>query len=92
MTLKISLILAHPNPASFNHAIARAALQTLQHHGHQVYWHDLYAEGFDPLLPGEELDREAVYRNSCKATAGRSPRPTAWSLSIPTGGASPRPS
>ena len=60
MTLKISLILAHPNPASFNHAIARAALQTLQHHAHQVYWHDLYAEGFDPLLPGEELEREAV--------------------------------
>ena len=59
MTLKISLILAHPNPASFNHAIARAARQTLQHHGHQVYWHDLYAEGFDPLLSGEELDREA---------------------------------
>ena len=60
MTLKISLILAHPNPASFNHAIARAALQTLQHQGHQVYWHDLYAEGFDPLLPGEEIDQEAL--------------------------------
>ena len=60
MTLKISLILAHPNPASFNHAIARAALQSLQHHGHQVCWHDLYAEGFDPLLPRDELDREAL--------------------------------
>ena len=59
MTLKISLILAHPNADSFNHAIARAALQTLQHHGHQVYRHDLYAEGFDPLLPGAEIDREA---------------------------------
>jgi putative NADPH-quinone reductase len=59
MTLKISLILAHPNPASFNHAIARATLQSLERHGHQVCWHDLYAEGFDPLLPRNELAREA---------------------------------
>lgn len=59
MTLKISIILAHPNPASFNHAIARAASQTLQDQGHQVYWHDLYAEGFDPVLPGEEIDQAA---------------------------------
>lgn len=59
MPLKISLILAHPNPASFNHAIAGTALQTLQYHGHQVYWHDLYSERFDPLLPRGELDRGA---------------------------------
>ncbi|MCL4500598.1 MAG: NAD(P)H-dependent oxidoreductase [Deltaproteobacteria bacterium] len=58
--MKISLILAHPNPASFNHAIARAARQTLEHLGHQVSFHDLYAEGFDPLLPREEIDREAA--------------------------------
>lgn len=59
MTLKISLILAHPNAASFNHAIARTARQTFRDHGHQVSWHDLYAEGFDPLLPGAEIGREA---------------------------------
>src|SRR5512146_1396956 len=58
MALKISLILAHPNPASFNHAIAQAALQTLQHLGHRVHYHDLYAEGFEPLLPAEEIDRD----------------------------------
>jgi putative NADPH-quinone reductase len=59
MTLKISLILAHPNPASFNHAIARAARQTLEDQGHRVCWHDLYSEGFDPLLPGDEIDQDA---------------------------------
>ncbi len=56
MALKISLILAHPNPASFNHAIAQAALQTLQRLGHRVHYHDLYAEGFEPLLPSGEID------------------------------------
>ncbi len=59
MALKISLILAHPNPASFNHAMAQAALHTLRHLGHQVHYHDLYAEGFEPLLPAEEIvDRD----------------------------------
>ncbi len=56
MALKISLILAHPNPASFNHAMAQAALHTLRHLGHVVHHHDLYAEGFEPLLPAEEID------------------------------------
>ena len=34
-------------------------LQTLERLGHQVYWHDLYAEGFDPCLAADEIDREA---------------------------------
>ena len=59
MPLNISLILAHPNPDSFNHAMARTVLQTSERLGHRVCWHDLYAEGFDPLLPADELDREA---------------------------------
>ena len=37
MALKISLILAHPNPASFNHAMAQAALQTLR----TEHWNDM---------------------------------------------------
>jgi len=57
--VKISLILAHPNPNSFNHAIAQTAMRTLQESGHQVAFHDLYAEGFDPLLPAAEIPDEA---------------------------------
>lgn len=57
--MKISLILAHPNPNSFNHAIAQTAMRTLQESGHQVAFHDLYAEGFDPLLPAAEIPDEA---------------------------------
>jgi NAD(P)H dehydrogenase (quinone) len=58
--MQLSLILAHPNPDSFNHAIAQAALAALRENGHRVIWHDLYAERFDPLLPGDEIPREAT--------------------------------
>jgi putative NADPH-quinone reductase len=58
--MEISVILAHPEPTSFNHAIAHAACQTLERLGHTVTFHDLYEEGFDPLLPAEELPSEAA--------------------------------
>jgi NAD(P)H dehydrogenase (quinone) len=57
--MNLSIILAHPNPDSFNHTIAHTALTTLQQSGHEVVWHDLYAEKFDPLLPGEEIPKNA---------------------------------
>ena len=58
--MEISVILAHPEPRSFNHAIARAACQASERLGHSVTFHDLYEEGFDPLLPAEELQSEAA--------------------------------
>ena len=58
--MKISLILAHPNQGSFNHAIARTAAQTLAGNGHEVFFHDLYAERFDPILPGPEIPKRAA--------------------------------
>jgi putative NADPH-quinone reductase len=57
--VKISVILAHPDPNSFNHAIAQRACQTLEGAGHTVIFHDLCAEGFDPLLPAAELNTKA---------------------------------
>jgi putative NADPH-quinone reductase len=57
--MKISLILAHPNPGSFNHAIAAQAVRTLRELGHEVAWHDLHAEGFDPIITQEETARDA---------------------------------
>lgn len=56
----ISVILAHPDPNSFSHAIASAATETLHKHGHEVAFHDLYAERFDPILLNEEIPREAM--------------------------------
>jgi len=57
--LAISVILAHPQKGSFNHAIAEVVVQTLNHHGHKVFFHDLYEEKFEPLLPGEEIAADA---------------------------------
>jgi NAD(P)H dehydrogenase (quinone) len=58
--MNISVILGHPNPGSFNHAIAETAVQTLRACGHTVWFHDLYAERFDPLLFHGEFPKGAV--------------------------------
>ena len=57
--MRVSLILAHPKPGSFNHAIDEAALQTLSQNGHQVSFHDLCMEGFDPIMPYQENPKGA---------------------------------
>ena len=53
--MKISIILAHPNEGSFNHAIAHTAEQQLKKNGHEPIIHDLYREKFDPILAVEEI-------------------------------------
>jgi putative NADPH-quinone reductase len=58
--LNISIILAHPDKGSFNHAIADTACTELKKNGHAVFFHDLYQEKFDPLLYAGEFPKEAV--------------------------------
>ena len=58
--MNILIILAHPDQASLNHAIATGAAAAARANGHTVQVHDLYAEGFDPLLPASEILRDAV--------------------------------
>lgn len=58
--MKISLILGHPEKTSFNHAIAQTAKETLKVAGHQVFFHDLTEEQFNPVLPGIEIPREGI--------------------------------
>jgi NAD(P)H dehydrogenase (quinone) len=53
----VSVILAHPNVESFNHAIAQVAIAKLTQLEHQVIFHDLYAEKFDPVLPADEIPK-----------------------------------
>jgi NAD(P)H dehydrogenase (quinone) len=57
--LNISIILGHPHKDSFNHAIATAVINELRKSSHAVYFHDLYAEGFDPVLPSGEIPKNA---------------------------------
>ncbi len=51
----VSVILAHPDKESFNHAIAATAVETLKQNGHDVIFHDLHEENFDPILPFKEF-------------------------------------
>ena len=74
--MRISVILAHPDPESFNHAIAQTAVEALKANGYRVSFHDLYQEKFDPRLNLEELAKDAilpaVIRKHCDEIAAAS--------------------
>ena len=57
--MKISVILAHPDKNSFNHAIALAVIDEIQSNGCTAVFHDLYEEKFDPILPAAEIPKDA---------------------------------
>src|SRR5690606_1906330 len=50
------VVIAHPNPGRFNHAIADAAAAGFAAASFEVRRHDLYAEGFQPLLSAGDTD------------------------------------
>jgi NAD(P)H dehydrogenase (quinone) len=54
--MRVVVVLAHPDPSSFNHAIAATATTALESSGHEVTVLDLYAEGFRAAMsPAERL-------------------------------------
>ena len=53
--MKILVVLGHPHPGSFNHALAERVVSTLAASGHEVTFHDLYAESFDPVITAAEI-------------------------------------
>ena len=57
--MEILVILAHPNKESFNHAIAKTCIETLKTNGHEIIYHDLYEEEFNPTLQHEEIPKNA---------------------------------
>jgi len=59
--MRAVVIVAHPNPTSFSHAIAARVRIGLEASGHQVIVHDLYAEGFRAAMSPDE--REAYHGN-----------------------------
>jgi NAD(P)H dehydrogenase (quinone) len=59
--LKILIILGHPSEGSFNHAIAETAAAKLKEKEHEVIFHDLYKEKFDPILSTGEIPKTGFY-------------------------------
>lgn len=53
--MNVLAVYAHPNPASFCHALLERVTKELRGEGHKVRIKDLYAEGFDPVFSAEEL-------------------------------------
>jgi NAD(P)H dehydrogenase (quinone) len=48
------IVLGHPDPASFNHAVAQTYRSAVEACGQSVVMRDLYDIGFDPLLKAHE--------------------------------------
>ena len=57
--MKILVLLGHPQPGSFNHSLAETVVATLERGGHDVVFHDLHAEGFDPVMTAAEITADA---------------------------------
>ena len=51
------ILLAHPNPASFNHAVCRAFVKGLETAGAANDVNDLYTSGFNPLMAGDDFNQ-----------------------------------
>jgi hypothetical protein len=52
--MRISVILAHPEPKSFNHAIARTVVEQLERNGHGISFHEISASLKTRLRPSGE--------------------------------------
>lgn len=63
--MKVLIVYAHPEPASFNAAMLAHARTVLDGEGHEVVVSDLYAMGFDPIASaadfGERRFPERLY-------------------------------
>ena len=68
--MKVLVILGHPTAGSFNHAIAETVVAKLRENMHEVIYHDLYAEKFNPILLGKEIPKDAeldpIIKKHCK--------------------------
>ena len=51
------ILLAHPNPGSFNHAVCNALVEGLDQAGASYEVNDLYATGFNPMMAGDDFNQ-----------------------------------
>ena len=54
--MKAVVIYAHPNPMSFNSAIAEVVREELEKNGAQVKFKDLYAMNWNPVLSAKDFE------------------------------------
>ncbi len=52
--MRLQVVHCHPLTSSYNHALFRAIVETLQINGHEVVATDLYREGFQPAMTEHE--------------------------------------
>ena len=76
--MNILIVLGHPDPNSFNHALATGVRDALRSDRHEVVFHDLCAENFSPLLPTGEIPESAplpasIRRHCFSGNTGWSP-------------------
>ena len=53
--MKVLIVYAHSQPASFNGALLRTAVETLERQGHDVRISDLYAMNFNPVASASDF-------------------------------------
>jgi NAD(P)H dehydrogenase (quinone) len=66
-----AVILAHPDPGSFNAAVAHAYAEAVEACGGEADVRDLYALDFDPRLKPQELPWRADFASSADTAAER---------------------
>ena len=59
--MKVAVVLAHPNPESFNASIAKTCVSELLTLGHEPLLRDLYWMNFDPRLKRAEIPKDTGY-------------------------------
>ncbi|GBQ96136.1 NAD(P)H-dependent oxidoreductase [Gluconobacter cerinus] len=58
--MNVLIVYAHPEPASFNGALLRTSIETLEQNGHTVAVSDLYANDFEPRITRADFQGKAV--------------------------------
>lgn len=69
--MRHAVIIAHPNPKSFTHSVARTYSAAIASQGDESVERDLYAMDFDPCLKREEIPTGEVYQTAPDAVAER---------------------
>ena len=55
--MKWYILLAHPNPGSFNHVVCNALVEGLDQAGASYEVNDLYITGFNPMMAGDDFNQ-----------------------------------